>query len=75
MVVFNSWLANKVPTLGGKYHLVDMHALFMDATGAVKSKETPDGIFLVDGIHPSHNGYVAMGDAWFEAIKPFLPQR
>ena len=71
---FNSWLASKVSGMGIQFYLVNLHALFVDESGNVKGSAAPDGIFLKDGIHPSHNGYVAMGDAWFRAIKPYLAQ-
>jgi hypothetical protein len=72
VVAFNAWLTQKVPALGDHFHLVDLYSLFIDQTGQVKGADAPDGIFLIDGIHPSHNGYVAMGDAWFKAITPYL---
>jgi lysophospholipase L1-like esterase len=70
--VFNDWLTQKLPSFGDHVHIVDLHALFVNQTGQVKGLNAADGIFLQDGIHPSHNGYVAMGHAWFTAIKPFL---
>jgi hypothetical protein len=72
VVTFNGWLAQKVPALGDHFHLVDLYSLFIDHAGQIKGANAPDGIFLQDGIHPSHNGYVAMGDAWFKAISPYL---
>ena len=72
VIAFNGWLAKKVPTFGAKFLLVDICALFVNREGKVKGGDSPDGIFLADGIHPSHNGYVAMGDAWFKAMKPLL---
>lgn len=72
VVTFNTWLAHQIPTLGASVHLVDIYSLFVDPSGTVKGADASDGIFLKDGIHPSHNGYVAMGDAWFAAIKPLL---
>jgi lysophospholipase L1-like esterase len=73
VVQFNTWLATKVPDLGANFHLVDLYSLFVNASGDPKAPDSPDGIFLADGIHPSHQGYVAMGDAWFEAIKSLVP--
>ncbi|MEO8614160.1 MAG: GDSL-type esterase/lipase family protein [Luteolibacter sp.] len=72
VAVFNKWLVQKIPTLGNQFQLVDICSLFTDAAGQVKDDKSLDGIFLKDGIHPSHEGYVAMGDAWFKAIKPLL---
>lgn len=68
----NKWLATQVPGMGTHFHVVDLCALFVDGAGHVKTSATPDGVFLQDGIHPTHKGYVAMGDAWFQAIKPYL---
>lgn len=34
------------------------------------NENTTGGIFLKDGIHLSHDGYGAMGDLWFAAVKP-----
>jgi lysophospholipase L1-like esterase len=72
VVAFNSWIARSLPTLGFNFHPVDMYSLFINRAGQVKMSDSSDGIFLKDGTHPSHNGYVAMGDAWFDAIKPLL---
>jgi hypothetical protein len=72
VVTFNTWMANDVAARGGNFHLVDIYALFVDSSGKAKAPDSPDGIFLADGIHPSHQGYVAMGDAWFEAIKSLV---
>jgi lysophospholipase L1-like esterase len=72
VTAFDTWLTQEVPTLGDHFHLVDLYALFVDGSGQVKGSDSPDGIFLKYGIHPSHNGYVAMGDAWFKAIGPLL---
>ncbi len=71
---FNKWLTEKACGMGTNFHVVEMYKLFTDASGHVKEASTPDGVFLKDGIHPSHNGYVAMGDAWFQSIKPYLGQ-
>jgi lysophospholipase L1-like esterase len=72
VTAFNTWLTQEVPSLGDHFHLVDLYALFVDGSGQVKGSDSSDGIFLKDGIHPSHNGYVAMGDAWFKEIGPLL---
>lgn len=63
---YNSWLATAVPTLGSHFHVVDLYSLFVDSAGLLKTG------WLSDGIHPAHVGYVAMGDAWFQAIKSYL---
>jgi hypothetical protein len=68
----NKWLATRVDGMGAHFHLVDLGKLFMDGSGHVNTDATPDGVFLQDGIHPNHKGYVEMGDAWFQAIKPYL---
>jgi hypothetical protein len=68
----NNWLATRVTGIGVHFHCVDLCALFTDASGHVKTSTSPDGIFLQDGIHPNHKGYVAMGDAWFQAIRHSL---
>jgi lysophospholipase L1-like esterase len=70
---FNSWLASSITRFGTKFRLVDIYSLFVGTDGKVKMSDSPDGIFLKDGIHPSHQGYVAMGDTWFNAIKKYLP--
>lgn len=72
VTAFNGWITQKVPAMGDHFHHVDIYGLFVDVSGQVKGADATDGIFLKDGIHPSHNGYVAMGDAWFKAITPFL---
>ncbi|MBW8780519.1 MAG: hypothetical protein JF599_01325 [Verrucomicrobia bacterium] len=72
---FNAWLSKKIPALGDQFQLVNIYSVFVNTDGTLKSKTSPDGIFMKDGIHPSHNGYVAMGDAWFKAIKPYLTRK
>jgi acyl-CoA thioesterase-1 len=72
VIAFNQWLVRKVPNFGPDFHLVDIYALFVDPEGQVKGSDFSDGIFLQDGVHPSHKGYAAIGDAWFTAIKPIL---
>jgi hypothetical protein len=72
VAAFNSWIVNTLPSLGANFHPVDIYSLFVDAGGKVKMSDSSDGIYLIDGIHPSHNGYVAMGDAWFKALQPLL---
>jgi len=71
---FNRWLTARVGGMGTDFHVVDIYKLFTDASGHVKAAGAPDGVFLQDGIHPTHNGYVAMGDLWFQSIKPCLGQ-
>ena len=72
VIAFNQWLIRKVPTFGLDFHVTDIYSLFVDQAGQVKGSGSSDRIFLQDGIHPSHNGYTAIGDAWFTAIKPLL---
>jgi hypothetical protein len=72
VVVFNSWILRTLPGLGSNFHVVDVYSLFVEG-GKVKMSDSSDGIYLIDGIHPTHNGYVAMGDAWFKALQPLLP--
>jgi lysophospholipase L1-like esterase len=74
VVTFNTWITSDVATRGGNFHLVDIYSIFVDASGQAKAPGSSDGIFLQDGIHPTHQGYVAMGDAWFAAISPLLTQ-
>jgi hypothetical protein len=70
---FNAWLTKTIPVNYPKTgFVVDLFPLFLDNHGDLKTSSSPDGIYLQDGIHPSHNGYVAIGDAWFSAIKPLL---
>lgn len=56
IVVFNGWLAQKIPTLGRQFHLVDIHGLFMDGTGKVKGSDSPDGFF--EGWHSSFSQWL-----------------
>ena len=70
---FNAWLVKTIPAAYPKtFSVVDLYPLFVDSNGDLKTSSSPDGIYLQDGIHPSHGGYVAVGDAWFHAIKPVL---
>ncbi len=71
---FNDWLRDTLPTqYPHTVTVVDQYSLFVDAQDNLKTSNSPDGIYLTDGMHPSHNGYMAMGDAWFAAMQPFLP--
>jgi lysophospholipase L1-like esterase len=67
---FNRWLRDTIPAKYPRATLVDMYAPFVDASGNLKhASNAPDAIYLSDGIHPSHGGYIAMGDIWFEAVR------
>ena len=68
-LAINQWITNTVPTLSTNFSTTDLYHLFIDGTGAIKAQSTPDGICLQDGVHPSHNGYLAMGQVWFNAIQ------
>ena len=66
---YNQWIGTTIPSqFGANFHVVNIYSLFVDASGSPKQSNSPDGIYLQDGIHPSHNGYVAMGDLWYSAI-------
>ncbi len=68
-LAINQWITNTVPTLSTNFSTTDLYHLFIDGTGAIKSQSSPDGICLQDGVHPAHNGYLAMGQVWFNAIQ------
>jgi len=65
----NQWITNTVPALSPNFSTIDMYHLFIDTNGAWKTTSSPDGICLQDAYHPSHNGYQAMGQVWFNAIQ------
>ncbi len=70
---YNHWIGANVPgQFGANFHVVNIYSLFVDANGTPKQSSSPDGIYLQDGIHPSHDGYLAMGDLWFSAIHSLL---
>jgi lysophospholipase L1-like esterase len=65
-VEFNKWLRAQAPAWGPKCHLVDLDALFLNADGSTNAKLLPDGI------HPSREGYEAMGAAWGKAVQDLV---
>jgi hypothetical protein len=68
-LAINQWITNNVPTLSSNFSTVDLYHLFIDTNGNIKTSSSPDGVCLQDGVHPSHNGYEAMGQVWFNAIQ------
>jgi hypothetical protein len=76
---FNTWLQTvEIPSLDKnnpkEFVFVDLHSPFIDSNGNLKTSTSPDGIYLYDGIHPSHAGYTAMGDAFDNAIVADMPE-
>lgn len=58
--------------MGGGFLRRGFCNLFVDASGQVKMNRASDGVNLQEGIHPSHNGYVAMGDERVQCIERSL---